>query len=98
MARLSLTDAIARSGGIDKSNANAKGIFVFRKNGGSITDVFKLDVRSPSAFLTGTRFKLQPQDVVYVTAAPATRWGRIISKLIPSLSALNTLLSLEGRL
>lgn len=99
MARLSLTDAVARSGGIDKANANAKGIFVLRagENEGDM-DVFSLDAKSPTAFLWGTRFNLMPQDVVYVTAAPAARWGRLISKIIPSLSALNTLLILEGRL
>lgn len=95
MGRLSLTDAIASSGGIDKDNANAKGILVFRHAANNtVLDVFQLDARSPSSFLWGTKFNLHPQDVVYVTSAPATRWGRIIAKLTPSLSALNTLILL----
>jgi len=99
MSRLSLTDAVAQRGGIEKPNANARGIFVFRSNSQtSDVDVFKLDARSPAAFLWGTRFNLQAQDVVYVTAAPAARWGRIISKIVPSLAALNTLLILDDRL
>jgi len=99
MSRMSLTDAVASSGGIEKLNANAKGIFVFRSSTQTKdVDVFKLDARSPTAFLWGTQFNLQAQDVVYVTAAPAARWGRIISKVIPSLAALNTLLILERRL
>lgn len=99
MGRLSLTDAIARRGGISKEYANARGVLVFRHAlGNTDVDVFKLDARSPSSFFWGTKFSLQPQDVVYVTSAPATRWGRIITKLIPSLSALNTLLILEDRL
>ncbi len=99
MSRLSLTDALAQSGGVDEPTANARGIFVFRsKDSGDGTDVFQLDAQSPTAFLWGTQFNLQAQDVVYVTAAPATRWNRIISKLIPSLSAFNTLLLLEDRM
>lgn len=95
MGRLSLTDAIASSGGVDKVNANAKGIFVFRHApNNTVLDVFQLDARSPSSFLWGTKFNLHPQDVIYITSAPATRWGRIIAKLTPSLSALNTLILL----
>jgi len=99
MSRLSLTDALSQSGGVDESLANAKGIFVFRgRNAESGIDVYQLDAASPTSFLWGTRFNLQAQDVVYVTAAPATRWNRIISKIIPSLSAFNTLLLLEDRM
>ena len=99
MGRLTLTDAIAQSGGVDNVNANAQGILVFRHAPGNTDiDVFKLDARSPASFFWGTKFSLEPQDVVYVTSAPATRWGRIITKLIPSLSALNTLLLLDDRL
>jgi len=68
------------------------------KAGGIEKNFFQLDAVSPTAFSWGTRFNLQSQDVVYVTSAPAARWGRIISKIIPSLSALNTLLLLEDRL
>lgn len=97
--RVSLTDALAKAGGIDKNFANAQGIFVFRLQDGSPDiDIFQLDAVSPTAFSWGTRFNLQSQDVVYVTSAPASRWGRVISKIIPSLSALNTLLILEDRL
>jgi polysaccharide export outer membrane protein len=98
MSRVSLTDAISRAGGIEKLNANARSIFVFRSGSRENVDVFRLDARSPSAFLWGTQFNLQAQDVVYVTAAPAARWGRIISKIVPSLAALNTLLILDDRL
>lgn len=99
MSRLSLTDAISQAGGVDEQYANARGIFVFRGKGESEgTDVFQLNAQSPTAFLWGTQFNLQAQDVVYVTAAPATRWNRIISKIVPSLSAFNTLLLLEDRL
>ncbi len=99
MGRLSLTDAIAQSGGVDNSNANVKGILVFRHlPGNTDMDVFKLDARSPASYFWGTKFSLRPQDVVYVTSAPAARWGRIISKVTPSLSALYTLLLLDDRL
>lgn len=97
--RVSLTDALAKAGGIEKNFANARGIFVFRMASNSPqVDIYQLDAVSPLAFSWGTRFNLQSQDVVYVTSAPAARWGRLISKIIPSLSALNTMLILEDRL
>jgi polysaccharide export outer membrane protein len=93
--RISLTDALARSGGIDKRSANAKGVFVFRALAENNVNVYQLDVTDPLAFLLGTRFPLTSNDVVYVTSAPAARWNRVISNIIPSLGILNTLILLD---
>ena len=38
----------------------------------------------------GTQFKLKPNDVVYVTAAPVTRWNRVLSQIMPSVSSIST--------
>ncbi|WP_445004363.1 polysaccharide export protein [Halomonas mongoliensis] len=87
--RLSLTDALARAGGINETSAQASGIFVIRghQEAGSdkLATVYQLDVRNATAFTLGSHFPLQPQDVVYVTTAPIARWNRVISLLLPSI-------------
>lgn len=86
--RLSLTDALARAGGINETTAQPSGIFVIRGQGeGSdkLATVYQLDIRNATAFTLGSHFQLQPQDVVYVTTAPLARWNRVISLLLPSI-------------
>ena len=86
--RLSLTDALARAGGVNEESAQPSGIFVIRGQGeGSdkLATVYQLDIRNATAFTLGSRFTLQPQDVVYVTTAPLARWNRVISLLLPSI-------------
>ncbi|MDN2658010.1 polysaccharide export protein [Cobetia sp. 14N.309.X.WAT.E.A4] len=90
-SRISLTDAIAQSGGIDEGQADAKGIFVVRRadtSTGKLATVYQLDARDSAAFVIGAEFMLQPSDVVYVTAAPLSRWNRVVNQLLPTLTAV----------
>lgn len=82
---ITLTQALARSGGLREDSADARGIFVFRKTAQGVT-VYQLDVENPASYLAGTRFMIQPQDVIYVTTAPIARWNRMISNLLPTLN------------
>lgn len=85
--RLTLTDAIARSGGLNENTARASGVFVIRPqpaDAEKMATVFQLDVRNAAAFALGSQFILQPKDIVYVTTAPIARWNRVISSLLPS--------------
>ncbi|SIT81512.1 polysaccharide export outer membrane protein [Yoonia rosea] len=86
---LSLTQALARQGGLDELRADARGIFVFRSGSDNMT-VFQLSVESPTGFLLGTRFNLEPGDVVYVTRSPRQRWNDTILGLLPTVGAVNT--------
>ncbi|WP_444988979.1 polysaccharide export protein [Halomonas mongoliensis] len=86
--RLSLTDALARAGGINETTAQPSGIFVIRgqaADSDKLATVYQLDIRNATAFTMGSHFPLQPQDVVYVTTAPLARWNRVISLLLPSI-------------
>ena len=84
---LSLTQALARQGGLDALRADARGIFVFRGNNDNMT-VFQLSVESPSGFLLGTRFNLEAGDVVYVTRSSRQRWNDTINGLLPTVGAI----------
>lgn len=106
---MTLTEAIAESGGIDKLAANATGIFVIRgqRDGQTlmpvaeteanteklekIADIYQLDVTNATSYVLGTEFYLKPYDVVYVTTAPAARWNRVITQVVPTLSGFNEL-------
>ncbi|MBC7156747.1 MAG: SLBB domain-containing protein, partial [Rhodobacteraceae bacterium] len=85
---VTLTQAVTRQGGLDELRADARGVFVFRGNGGKMT-VFQLDTTSPAGLLMGTRFVLQAQDVVYVTRSPLQRWNDTISRLLPTVQAVD---------
>lgn len=84
--RLSLTDALARAGGLNREAAEPTGIFVIRgqEEGDKLATVYQLDITNAVALNLGSRFTLQPSDVVYVTAAPLARWNRVISLILPS--------------
>ncbi|MDR5899540.1 polysaccharide export protein [Halomonas vilamensis] len=87
--RITLTDALGRAGGVNESRAEPSGIFVVRGNppgSEEIATVYQLDIQDATRLLLGTRFPLQPQDVVYVTSAPLARWNTVISLLLPSVS------------
>ncbi len=86
--RLSLTDALARAGGVDEGTAQPSGIFVIRgqaQSSDKIATVYQLDIGNATAFTMGSNFPLEPQDVIYVTTAPLARWNRVISLLLPSI-------------
>lgn len=82
---VTLTQAVARVGGVKDDSADARGIFVFRDTPTGIS-VYQLDASNPTAYLIGTRFVILPQDVIYVTSSPIYRWNRLISSLLPTLS------------
>jgi polysaccharide biosynthesis/export protein len=86
--RLSLTDAIAQSGGLSPANAQASGIFVIRQapeDSGKIATIYQLDASNALAYVIGARFMLQASDIVYVTTAPLARWNRVITQLTPTI-------------
>lgn len=90
-SRLSLTDALSEAGGMDETQANAKGIFVIRQatpDSGKLATVYQLDARNATALVLGAQFMLQPTDIVYVTAAPLSRWNRVINQLTPTISSV----------
>lgn len=84
---ITLTQALTRQGGLDEVRADARGVFVFRADGPTMT-VFQLETSTPMGFLLGTRFVLQPRDVVYITRSPLQRWNDTISALLPTVQGV----------
>ena len=94
-AGMSLTEALSSVGGINQLAADATGIFVVRAQGDKqadhIADIYQLDISNAAALVIGTEFDLQPYDIVYVTAAPITRWNRVIGQILPTITGFNEL-------
>ncbi|WP_192036934.1 polysaccharide export protein [Halomonas sp. YLGW01] len=85
--RITLTTALARAGGVIETTAKPSGIFVIRvqpPESDKLATVYQLDISNAAALTMGTHFPLQPKDVVYVTAAPLSRWNNVISLLLPT--------------
>ncbi|WKE66794.1 polysaccharide export protein [Gallaecimonas kandeliae] len=91
---MSLAEALAEAGGFSETTANASGIFVLRKaptGSGKVADVFQLDAANATALVLADQFRLRQRDIVYVTAAPVSRWNRVINQLLPSLNGFYSL-------
>lgn len=83
---MSLTQALAAVGGIQEARADGRGVYVIRNSEyEDIVDVYQLDISRAWAFALGDQFVLEARDVVYVSAAPITRWNRWVSNILPSL-------------
>jgi polysaccharide export outer membrane protein len=96
---LSLAEALSDVGGLNERTANANGIFVLRKRPlneeGIIADVYQLHAQNVVALVLADQFKLQPRDIVYVTTAPIARWNRLISQLVPTVEALESISTIK---
>jgi polysaccharide export outer membrane protein len=86
---ITLTQAITRRGGLDQPRADARGVLVFRGSG-DLTRVYVLDTTTPEGLILGTRFVLEPRDVIYILRAPLQRWNDTISRLLPTVQAART--------
>ena len=86
---MSLTQALATVGGIQEARADGRGIYVIRNSEyDGVVDVYQLDMARAWALALGDQFVLEQRDVVYVSAAPITRWNRWVSNVLPSLQGL----------
>lgn len=85
--RMTLAEAIGDAEGVDPLTSDPSRIYVIR-GGFARPKIYKLDARSADALLLATQFELEPQDVVYVSAADVSRWNRVISQILPTVQTL----------
>ncbi|WP_324591494.1 polysaccharide biosynthesis/export family protein [Accumulibacter sp.] len=93
---ISLAQALARSGGLNDSRADARGVFVFRfeearlvaaRNpvkhvGESVPVVYQIDLRDPASFFITQNFPVQNRDVIYVANSPAAEFEKFLRLVV----------------
>lgn len=94
---ISLAQALARSGGLNDSRADARGVFVFRFEDKKLVDkrsaddtapdstvpvVYQIDLRDPATFFVTQNFPIQNRDVIYVSNSPAAEFEKFLRLLV----------------
>ncbi len=86
--RLSLMEALAKSGGLAVTTASSGSIYVIRNTSETRIDVFHLDAGNAMALAFAERFDLNPRDIVYVDASGLATWNRMMSQILPSVQSI----------
>lgn len=92
---ISLAQALARSGGLTDSRADAQGVFVFRMEAADALDwrsqpvrtlpnglvpvVYRLNLKDPRNFFVIQNFAVADKDVLYVSNAPAAELQKFLN-------------------
>jgi polysaccharide export outer membrane protein len=85
----SLADALYSESGFSNETANPSQIYVLRgssdaANFGAVT-AWHLDTRNAVNMTLATRFKMQPNDIVFIAEQPITVWNRAFRQIFPLL-------------
>lgn len=92
---ISLAQALARSGGLQDTRANAHGVFVFRFEDADAVEwpkspvkltpdkrvavVYRLNLSDPASFLVAQNFPVNNRDVLYISNAPGAELQKFIN-------------------
>jgi len=92
---ISLAQALARSGGLQDSRADVRGVFIFRFETADALDwprkpvvatpdnlvpvVYRMDLRDPASFLVAQNFPIKNCDVLFVSNAPAAELQKFLN-------------------
>jgi polysaccharide export outer membrane protein len=86
--RMSLSEALSDTGGVNPLSANSGQIYVIRQGANNRIQIFHLNAETADALIVADRFDLRARDVVFVDAAKVARYARVINNLIPTLDLL----------
>lgn len=81
----SLADALFVQGGPLPATGNPAEIYLLRGNKHNRVTAFHLDGSNPINMINATKLQLRPNDIVFVSEQPVTRWSRVMEQLVPSL-------------
>jgi polysaccharide export outer membrane protein len=91
---ITLTQALARAGGLQDQRADAQGVFLFRFEDpaalegpaltvttpdGKVPVIYQLDLRDPASFFAAQSFPVRHRDVLYVSNAPAAELQKFLN-------------------
>ena len=84
--KATLADALFSSAGISTREGNPAQIYLLRgnKRGDKVT-AYQLDVRNAANMVVATRMELRPNDIIFVSEQPVTKWNRAVAQIMPSL-------------
>lgn len=94
---ISLAQALARSGGLMDTRADAKGVFIFRFEeplvvavtgdkqlltpDGKVPVIYRVDLKDPRSFFVAQGFPMRNKDVIYISNAPAAELQKFLNIL-----------------
>ncbi|QAU35551.1 polysaccharide biosynthesis/export family protein [Janthinobacterium sp. 17J80-10] len=92
---ISLTQALARAGGVLDSRADAQGVFIFRFEPaetldwggkqpamtpeGTVPVIYRVDLKDPATFFVAQSFPIRNKDVMFVSNAPAAELQKFLN-------------------
>ncbi|MEK6318792.1 MULTISPECIES: polysaccharide biosynthesis/export family protein [Burkholderia] len=92
---ITLAQALARSGGLDDTRADAQGVFVFRLedanalpwpqtpvrtlSDGRVPVVYRVNLRDPNSFFALQGFLMKDKDLLYVSNAPIAELQKVLN-------------------
>jgi polysaccharide export outer membrane protein len=85
---MTLSEALARSSGVDPFSSNPELLFVFRADNEGNKIAYHLNASSPAAFLLANDFPLQRQDIVYVGTYEPAFLNRIMTNFLSTTKAV----------
>lgn len=95
---ISLSQALARAGGLQDARADAQGVFVFRleeanaldwpvktavaTSDGKVPVIYQFDLKDPSNFFVAQNFQINNKDILYVSNASAAELQKFLNVII----------------
>lgn len=94
---ISLTQALARAGGLQSNVADARAVFIFRLEDdtalhwthppqitpdGKVPVIYQVDLRDPASFFVAQNFPMDNKDVIYVSDAPAADLQKFLNIIV----------------
>ncbi|RZF26930.1 polysaccharide export protein [Paraburkholderia sp. UYCP14C] len=92
---ITLAQAMARSGGLEDSRSDAKGVFIFRMENagalnwpnqpvrttadGKVPVIYRVNLKDPSSFFVAQSFMMDNKDVLYVSNAPVAELQKFLN-------------------